>query len=138
MLVSFSPTKLTHQKPNQDQAQNAYILGNIVIIINNYLHLPHHFDYYTSNSLTLCGNTEPKALFLSGRKLIIELSTSSRFFADLQSFSQIWTLMLTVGRNLAGNSSSIHTFALKIDLWQSITLRHWDPTLSSPTRMSVS
>jgi hypothetical protein len=27
MLVFFSPTKLTHQKPNRDQAQNAYILG---------------------------------------------------------------------------------------------------------------
>ncbi len=77
--------------------------------------------------------------FMSGRKLIIESSISSWFFADLQSFSQIWNLVLTARRNLAGNSLLRHSFALKMDLWQIImferALRHWDPTLSSPKIM---
>ena len=59
-------------------------------------------------------------------------------FANLQSFNQIWTLVSTARRNLAGNSSSRRSFALKIDLWQFImfarALRHWTPMLSSPKK----
>jgi len=77
--------------------------------------------------------------FTRGRKSLIESSTSSRFFANMQSVNQIWNLVLTARRNLARNSSSRHSFALKIDLWQFImftrALRHWTPTLSSPKRI---
>jgi len=46
---------------------------------------------------------EPKMTwFMSGRKLIIKLTTLSQFFADLQSFSQIWTLVSTARENLLG------------------------------------
>ena len=77
--------------------------------------------------------------FTRGRKLIIKSSTSSRFFANLQSVDQIWNLVSTARRNLAGNSSSRRSFALKIDLWRFImfarALRHWTPMLSSPKRI---
>ena len=77
--------------------------------------------------------------FTRVRELIIESSTSSRFFANLQSVNQIWNLVSTARRNLAGNSSSRRSFALKIDLWWFImfarALRHWTPTLSSPKRI---
>ena len=78
--------------------------------------------------------------FTRVRKSIIESSTMSRFFANLQSFNQIWTLVSTARRNLAGNSSLRRSFALKIDFWWFIMfardLRHWTPTLSSPNRIT--
>ncbi len=52
--------------------------------------------------------------FTKGWKSIIESSTSSRFFANLQSFNQIWILLSIARRNLTGNSSSRRSFALKI------------------------
>ena len=62
------------------------------------------------------------------------------FFANLQSFNQIRILVSTARRNLAGNSSSRRSFALKIDLWRFImfarALRHWTPTLRSPRRIT--
>ncbi len=77
--------------------------------------------------------------FARGRKSIIKLSTSSRFFANLQSVNQIWNLVSTARRNLAGNSSSRRSFALKIDLWWFImlgrALKDWTPTPSSPKRI---
>ena len=51
--------------------------------------------------------------FMRGLKSIIESSTLLRFFADLQSVNQIWTLVMTARRNLAGNSLLRHSFALK-------------------------
>jgi hypothetical protein len=63
----------------------------------------------------------------------------TKFFANLQSFNQIWFLVSTARRNLAGNSSSRRYFALKIDFCRFImfarALRHWTPTLSSPKRI---
>ena len=74
--------------------------------------------------------------------MIIKLSASSWFFADLQSFSQVWTLVSTARRNLAGNPLSRRSFALKMDLWWftimfARALRHWGPMLSLPKRMLV-
>ena len=61
------------------------------------------------------------------------------FFANLQSFNQIWFLVSTARRNLAANSSSRRYFALKIDFCRFImfarALRHGTPTLSSPKRI---
>ncbi len=79
---------------------------------------------------------EPKLTSLThGQKLMIKLLTLLRFAADLHLFNQIWNLVSTAKRNLAGIYLSRRSFALKIDLCWFImfirTLRHWDPKMRS-------
>ena len=85
MLVSFSHTKLTHQKPNRDQAWNAYILGNIVVIINKLSTLTSSLDYYTSNSLTSCGNALFKQLYLAWKQEKEAKKDQSKAFCNAEN-----------------------------------------------------
>ena len=84
---------------------------------------------------------EPKMTWLTSEaKLMIVLYTLFWSFADLHSFSQIWSLKSTARRTMAGNSLSRHSFALKIYLWWIIMFKRAqrlrDLVLNLPRMMS--
>ncbi len=84
---------------------------------------------------------EPKRKFeIRAEKSINELLALFQDAAFLQSFSQSWKHELTAKRSFAGIFSSVHSLAFNVDLLFSIilnrALRHWDPTLSLPKKMS--